>query len=107
VTIPAPSSTGSENPVIADLDLDGVAEFITVGDDLNIYNSNGTWAGADTFWNVHGFNHQNANQQTRDPAVAYVTKTFRSTPVMRYWFTDQLPTDDLSPYKTNTIKTLE
>ena len=82
IQIPATSDTGNENPVIADINLDGVADFITLGDYFQVFNSDATWAGADTFWNVHGYNSLNADQ-SRNPLVTNVTKTYRSTPVMR------------------------
>jgi len=77
VNIQRPATRASGYSVIADIDLDGMADIITVGDNISIINSNSSWAGAGSFWNQHGFNNKNYNS-LYDPQVTQVTSIFRS-----------------------------
>jgi len=79
----ANSLTGSEYPVIADIDLDGQADIVASGSAFRVFNSYDTWAGADYFWSFHGFNSLNLDQQ-HYPKVASVSQQFHSTPTSRF-----------------------
>jgi len=78
------SYTASENAVITDIDLDGVADIIFVGKSVRVLNSCDSWAGSDVPWTQHGFNGMNYNAQ-QYPQVTTVTNSFRSRPaITRY-----------------------
>jgi len=77
--------TLTENPVIADIDLDGMADILVVGNDgLNILKSQDAWMGSKSFWNQHGFNDLNHDDQYY-PQVTNVSSSFRSTPATRFF----------------------
>jgi len=83
LTIDHMSATSSEYPVVADIDLDGMADIVVVGQNLSVISSLDSWAGADTSWNFHGFNGANRNPITGNTLVTTVTKSFRSKPTTR------------------------
>jgi len=74
--------TGSEYPIIADIDLDGIADIVSVADNLSVITSPDRWAGSGSFWSQHGFNDMNHDQQYF-PQVTQVSNIFRSTPAVR------------------------
>jgi len=72
------SITGNENAAIADIDMDGIADIVSVGDDIVVINADVPWASSDSYWNQHGFNGANYNSQY-SPQVTSVSTIFRST----------------------------
>jgi len=77
------SAVGSSYPVIADIDLDGVADILTLGDILSVVSPSEPWMGSGYFWNQHGFNDMNHDSKLY-PQVTQVSKTFRSTTPSRF-----------------------
>jgi len=82
-SVPRNSAVGSSYPVITDLDLDGVADILTVGDYLSVISPSDPWMGSGYFWNQNGFNGMNHDSQFY-PQVTQVSKTFRSTTPSRF-----------------------
>jgi len=76
--VAANSSTATENAAIADIDLDGVADVVSVGDKVVVINADVPWASADSYWNQHAYNGANHDSQY-NPIITSVSTIFRST----------------------------
>lgn len=72
-TIPCSSGTATEYPVIADVDADGEAEIVVVGEwKLQVYKSNlEPWAPARKVWNQYAYNITNVNEDLTIPQYQY------------------------------------
>lgn len=72
-TIPCTSGTATEYPVIADVDADGEAEIVVVGEwKLQVYKSNlEPWAPARKVWNQYAYNITNVNEDLTIPQYQY------------------------------------
>jgi len=82
VSTPFSALSASENCVIADIDLDGIADIIRVGDRLTVFSSSEPWIGSGYFWNQHAFNNMN-HDSSFYPQVTQLSNSFRSTPPAR------------------------
>eukprot|EP01102_Stenamoeba_stenopodia_P015082 TRINITY_DN5102_c0_g1_i2.p1 TRINITY_DN5102_c0_g1~~TRINITY_DN5102_c0_g1_i2.p1 ORF type:complete len:459 (-),score=68.05 TRINITY_DN5102_c0_g1_i2:167-1543(-) len=72
--------TASEGVAIADIDLDGVADIINIGNPLKVFNSNDSWAGARNAWSLHSHNSENIDQNDY-PQVTTASNIFRNNPI--------------------------
>ena len=73
-TIPCTSGTAMEYPIIADIDADGEAEIVTVGNGsrLMVFKSNlAPWAPARSVWNQFAYNITNINEDLTIPTYLY------------------------------------
>jgi len=68
--------------IISDIDLDGTADILCLGDTVKIFNSNDTWARSDgVMWNQKAFNDVNYSPLDYYPKVMTATNLFLSRPV--------------------------
>jgi len=80
VSIPLRCPTGSEHVVITDIDLDGTADIVIVGNAVSVVNSNDSWADSEVLWNQHAYNGMNYDPFSFEPVPAKVTNQFRWRP---------------------------
>jgi len=75
------TGTAAENSVIADLDLDGVADLVVPGDtSVRIFNADSPWAGAPSVWNRQPYSPLGVDQMG-NPTVTEPSSAFRAAPV--------------------------